>query len=268
LPQSAFKPGSDEFGPPWPRVLIGCGKAGLVASLALARWNGRASFRVQTQDPRLSPRHFDLVVPPAHDRLNGENVFSILGSPNRVTREKLTKAARRFSARYGHLPHPRVAVLIGGSARGHPLTAAHMNRLAETLLELTKSGAGLMLTVSRRTGPDNTARLRARLAGPQSDLWDGTGDNPYYGILALADFILVSEDSTNMATEAAVTAKPIYILPLAGVRAKQARLHAELAERGIARPFTGRLVPFSYAPLEETARAAAEIVRRAGLGAN
>jgi hypothetical protein len=265
LPKSAFKPGSDEFAPPWPRVLIGCGKAGVVLSLALARWNGRATFRVQTQDPRLSPRHFDLVVPPLHDRLTGENVLPILGSPNQVTREKLAQAARRFSARYEQLPRPRVAVLIGGSARGHPLTAAHMNRLAETLLELTKSGAGLMITVSRRTGAENTARLRACLEGTQADLWDGAGDNPYYGILALADFILVSEDSTNMATEAAATAKPIYILPLAGVRAKQARLHAELAECGIARPFAGTLEPFSYAPLEETARAAAEIVRRAGL---
>jgi hypothetical protein len=266
LPKSVFTPGSDEFAPPWPRVFIGCGKAGLVVSLALARWNGRATLRVQTQDPRLSPRHFDLVVPPLHDRLVGGNVLPILGSPNQVTQEKLAAAAREFSARYEHLPRPRVAVLIGGNTRRHPLTAAHMDRLAETLLELTKSGAGLMLTVSRRTGAANTARLRASLTGSQADLWDGAGDNPYYGILGLADFILVTEDSTNMATEAAATGKPIYILPLAGVRAKQARLHAELAKRGIARPFAGRLEPFSYPPLEETARAAAEIVRRSGLG--
>jgi hypothetical protein len=74
----------------------------------------------------------------------------------------------------------------------------------------------------------------------------------------------VTEDSTNLA---AATAEPIYILPLAGVRAKQARLHAGLAERGTARPFAGRLEPFSYPPLDETARAAGDILRRAGLAA-
>ncbi|MFO1187476.1 MAG: mitochondrial fission ELM1 family protein [Alphaproteobacteria bacterium] len=256
--------GSNAIAPPWPRVFVGCGKAAIALSLYLRR-TGAKTFRVQTQDPRVSPVLFDLVVPPLHDDLSGSNVFPILGSPNRVTRARLNEAAQRFAARYEPLPRPRAGVLVGGTMRGHPLEPAHIDRLAETLLGLAQSGAGLMITVSRRTGQENVARLRAALSGAAVDFADGSGENPYIGILALADFLLVTEDSTNMATEAAATGKPVYILPLAGTRPKQARLHAELFARGVARPFAGKLEGFSYAPLDETARAAKEICARAAL---
>ena len=265
LPHSAARAGTSPIPPPWPRIFIGCGRAAIALSLAINRWSGGNVFRVQTQDPRCSPAAFDLVIPPRHDRLGGANVFSIIGSPNRVTPDLLSRAASQFSERFAALPHPRVAALIGGAAKGHTLTIENIDQLADALRKLCDQGAGLMITVSRRTGDDNTARLRTLLDRPGIDIWDGHGDNPYFAMLALADFILVTEDSTNMATEAAATGKPIYILPLAGARAKQSRLHAELSERGIARAFTGTLAPFTYEPLRETDRAAQEICRRAGI---
>jgi len=266
LPEAGLRLGSNTFNRPWPRVFIGCGKAAIALSLYLEH-AGAVTFRVQTQDPRVSPSKFDFVVPPLHDELAGANVFPILGSPNRVTPERLAEAASQFAPLYAHLPRPRAGVLIGGSAKGRRVTPAIADRLADMLLGLTKSGVGLMITVSRRTGDENTQRLKERLAGAPAVFWDGEGANPYLGILALADFLLVTEDSTNMATEAAATGKPIYILPLAGARAKHVRFHAELARRGVARAFTGKLESFTYSPLDETARAAAEICRRAGLTA-
>jgi hypothetical protein len=47
-----------------------------------------------------------------------------------------------------------------------------------------------------------------------------------------------------------------------GESAKLARFHAELRRRGIARPFEGRLETWTYPPLAETDRAAAELLRR------
>jgi hypothetical protein len=132
-------------------------------------------------------------------------------------------------------------------------------------LKLTKDGAGLMITTSRRTGEANTQKLRAELAGTLANIWDGTGDNPYFGMLALADFILVTEDSVNMATDAAATGKPIFTLKLSGDNPKYARFHDELRARGIAKPFTGALESFAYKPLHEADRVALEICRRAQL---
>src|SRR3546814_15726728 len=73
-----------------------------------------------------------------------------------------------------------------------------------------------MVTPSRRTGPDNEAILRARLAGLPAEIWDGEGENPYFAYLGLADAILVTADSVNMVCEAASTGKPVYVIALDG----------------------------------------------------
>ena len=80
----------------------------------MRRWSRGRTFVVQTQDPRTSLSAFDLVAPPLHDRLEGPNVFPILGAPNRVTQESLAAARARFADRLAGLAHPRICVAVGG----------------------------------------------------------------------------------------------------------------------------------------------------------
>src|SRR5690606_3575499 len=94
-------------------------------------------------------------------------------------------------------------------------------------------------------------------------IWDGTGANPYFAFLHFADHVLVTEDSANMAAEAASTGKPVHILPMVPLKpaGKFARLHADLRARGAARPFDGSLKAWSYEPLNETERAARAVLQ-------
>jgi hypothetical protein len=93
-------------------------------------------------------------------------------------------------------------------------------------------------------------------------IWDGEGENPYFAFLAAADFILVTEDSTNMATEAAATGKPVFIVKLDGHSLKFRLFHEALELQGAARPFGGAFHGWTYEPLAETDRLAAEVLRR------
>ncbi|HET8727389.1 MAG TPA: ELM1/GtrOC1 family putative glycosyltransferase, partial [Alphaproteobacteria bacterium] len=135
--------------------------------------------------------------------------------------------------------------------------------VAEVLSNLARErGLGLMVTPSRRTGADNEAILRARLDGLPAEIWDGTGENPYFAYLGLADAIIVTADSVNMVCEAASTGKPVYVIELEGESAKFDAFHESMRRAGITRPFDGRLDDWSYQPLCETERAAAEVWRR------
>ena len=125
-----------------------------------------------------------------------------------------------------------------------------------------EAGASVLMTFSRRTPAAAKTALEARLWRRPGMIWNGEGDNPYFAFLAAADFILVTEDSINMAAEAASTGKPVYILPMQGGSDRIRRFHADLEARGAARPFEGRLEPWTYEPLRETERAAEEVVRR------
>ncbi len=256
----------DPLEPPWPDLLISCGRQSVGPALAVKRRSGGHTLLVHVQHPRVNPARFDIVVAPAHDRLSGANVLTTRGSVNRATPARLAAAAEHIAPAVAHLPRPLVAVLIGGSSRTYRLTRRTISDLAKNLATLTRNhGAGLLVTPSRRTGRDNEVLLRQQLADLPAVIWDQTGENPYFGYLGLADAIVVTGDSVNMVSEACSTGKPVYVFDLEGGDAKFRRFHQGLSNAGITRPFTGELVDWQYPALDDTAPIAAEIRRRLDL---
>ena len=262
--------GSDPLAPPWPDLLIAAGRRSVALSIALRRRSGGAIFTVQILDPAVSPARFDLVIAPRHDRIHarhaGGNVIATLGALTRVTPARLAEAAAASAPTLGHLPHPRVAVLIGGASKTHRLDRATAAALGERLAALSREqGAGLMVTASRRTPADCAAVIREHLGSASAVMWNGQGENPYFGFLALADRIVATCDSVSMVSEACATGKPVHVYELPGGGAKFELFHRALRDAGITRPFTGAAESWRYPPFDDTARAAAEVRRRMGL---
>ncbi len=230
-------------------IVVGAGRR--VAPIVAALERMGTARGVQVMNSGIAPNRFAAVVAPAHDDLAGTNVISTLGSVNRITGDTLAAARGEWAQIFEVMPRPRVAVLLGGATKRKAVEAAQIDRLAADLTALSGS---LLVTASRRTGAANIARLRAAL--PDAWFWDETGANPYMGMLAWADAIIVSDDSVNMASEAASTPAPVAIWPLLSEGGKTARFHKALYTAEVAEPFTGRLPERSTPPLIETARAA------------
>jgi mitochondrial fission protein ELM1 len=248
----------DRLLPPWPLLVIAAGGRAAAPALAIRDAARGRCLVVQIQDPKIAPRRFDLMLMPEHDKVRGPNVMVTRGAVHRVTAAKLRQAADSWHPRLAHLPSPRVAVLIGGVG-AYEFSPERMAGLARHLADLAKAGAGLMVTPSRRTGAAAEAVLRATLSGLPAEIWDGSGENPYFGYLALADHILATSDSVSMITEASATGKPVHILPLAGGSAKFRRFHAAMEAAGVTRIFNGRLDDWSYPRRDDTEAAGARI---------
>ena len=265
-PLKRLDPAKDLLQPPWPQLAIASGKRSVDAAMALRRAARGNCFTVQIQDPRVDPKYFDLVITPQHDRLEGENVFSTLGGINQITKENLTQAAEAFADRYGDLPRPLLALVLGGNSKAYRMTEACMAALGKQLAALLRAkSAGLLITASRRTPPGCLEALLKELAGLPYDHWDGTGENPYLAYLALAEQILVTCDSVNMVSEACFTGKPVHVFHLPGGEdTKFGRFHDALAESGATRPFDGRLESWPCEALDERSALADEIRRRLG----
>lgn len=248
--------------PPWPDLLIASGRQSIPYARMIRRKSRGRTLTVILQDPRVSPRHFDLVWAPAHDRLEGPNVLSTLTSPHRLTRARLDTEAARIAAQVAHLPHPRLAVLLGGSNAVYTFSQDAAHRIGAQLAHLADHvHAGLMVTPSRRTGEAQTRIIRDHLEGKSAIVWDGTGENPYFGFLGQADAVVVTCDSVNMVGEAAFTGKPVYIIELEGGSAKFRRFLEGMYAQGAARPFVGQLESWEYAPLNAT-HEIADAIRR------
>jgi uncharacterized protein len=262
-PFHAFTANSDPLDAPWPDILIATGRATVAASIAIRRASHGRTFTVQIQNPGVAFRHFDLVIPPRHDNCAGPNVFSTRGALHRITAQRLAAAASHFAPSLANLPRPLVAVLIGGSNKIYRLTPGIVHDLADKLVAMSRAtGAGLAVTLSRRSGAEAEAVLRDKLADVPAVIWDGSGENPYFAYLGLADHIVVTADSVSMVSEACSTGKPVYVVELEGGSQKFRRFHEGLRSDGITREFTGVLANWRYAPLDDTQRAAAEVRRR------
>jgi uncharacterized protein len=245
--------------PPWPDLVIGCGRNTVLPALAIRRASGGRCFLAQVQDPHLRRSQFDLLIVPEHDRLRGPRVMTSRGAVHRVTPARLAAERRRFPA-LAAMPRPIVAVLLGGDNKTYRLTLHRVGEIADAIAGvLRQSGGSALITPSRRTGKDRLGLLRARLAGLPAAIWDFAGDNPYFAYLGLADAFLVTADSVSMISEAAATGKPIHILDLDGGNAKFARFHRLMAAAGITRPFRGVVEAWSYPIPDDTARAGAAL---------
>lgn len=246
------------FEPPWPDLAIGCGRAAALLTRLLRSLSNGACYSVQILDPRIDPRHWDAVIVPRHDHLRGPNVLTTLGSLNPVDDLWLASGREAFP-NFDALPHPRIALLIGGPRRGIEFDAALLQKLVGMAREVARGGC-VLATVSRRTPPAFATSVRDALAGLPGVFWNGAGANPYPGLLGWADRIVVTPDSVNMLSEACATGVPVHTVMSTPLPDKIARFHAALRERGLlTNPGEPRgIVP----PLRETRAIAAELHKR------
>ena len=256
--QFALKSKPTDYGLPKrvPDIAIGCGRKAIAPLMALKKASPK-TFTAYIQDPRLDPSNFDVVFAPEHDNLSGPNVETMVGSPNRVTNALIIGQTLHFSEKLENLPMPRVAMLIGGPSKTHKLGKAEHKVHMDAAHTALAQGYSLMITASRRT-PMAMIKDYQRLASDFDNVWlfDGEGENPYYAFLGGADIILVTEESTNMLTEACATGKPVFRLPMAGQAGKFETLHNTLAKRCNLTVFAKEFETGSYEPLLETDRIA------------
>jgi hypothetical protein len=259
LPFHAVGAGGASLQPPWPDLVIACGRNAATPALAIRRAGGGQTVAAQIQNPGIGHGEFDLLVVPEHDRLSGPRVFVTRGAVHRVTQARLAAERSRFPA-LAAMPRPILSVLIGGPNRAYRLTLNRLGEIAEAIADVLRSGGGsAFVTGSRRTGTAGLALLRERLEGFSTAIWDGSGENPYLAYLALADALLVTADSVSMISEAAATGKPVHILDLDGGNAKFARFHEAMQVAGITRRFSGHVGSWSYPVPDDTARAGAAL---------
>lgn len=247
-----------------PALVIGCGRIAALAT-RLARTAGACA--VQILDPRLSPRHWDLVIAPAHDHLRGDNVLTPIGSLGPVDADWLQRARQEFS-QPGLLPGPRTAVVLGGPTRATRFDRSALEVLLSKLeFWLARDGGSLMICGSRRTPREWAPLLRDRYGDGNHLVWmdEQDGSNPYAGVLAWADRIVVSPDSVNMLSEACATAAPVYVAEPGRATGRVREFIDTLQARGRVQAQTRDSLPFDANPLDETRRIAALVRERLDL---
>ncbi len=245
-------------------LLITCGRrmAGLALALrARAASSGERTQLVHLQDPRLSTALFDALVVPQHDQARGHNVITTTGSLNRLTLESIQRSMMDLPSKWLKRDKlPFVVVMLGGDNRRYKITAEMTAAMAAQLSAFARSEPmRLVLLPSRRTSASLMKTLGSELdASPGNDdvrIVSPDEPNPYPGILGVADAIIVTSDSVNMASEAAITGKPVLIASwnvtaIDTTKKGSAEVNLDVGERGRIAAFHRRMIAASHtAPL-------------------
>ena len=251
----------EPLSPPFPDVAIASGRRA-VAYLRRLKALSPRTVTVFLKDPRSGRQTADLIWVPEHDRLRGANVLTTLTSPHRLTPERIAAARARARGEILALPEPRVAVLVGGPSKDVAFSGADIEALCSRVGALAATGAGMMVTASRRTPAALKQSLAAALSGRGAFVWDGKADNPYEEMMATADAFVVTADSANMVGEAVATGRPVLVFEPHGLNPKIIRFLEALRRHGAVAKFEGRLETLAYQPLDSTPLIAREILQR------
>ncbi|MBX3457732.1 MAG: mitochondrial fission ELM1 family protein [Candidatus Paracaedibacteraceae bacterium] len=239
---------SDSLNAPYPDIVFASGRRATLPAL-LIKQKSPSTKIVYFQNPKISSEHFDAVICPEHDNYIGANVITTLGATHRITDEKLKIAAQHFA--YLNPDHrPVLSVIIGGPNKNYSMPDDFAERLSHDLNQLLNQGWRILITLSRRT-PLTIAEKLKQL--PDSIyIWDGKGNNPYFGLLGLANVLLVTCDSISMISEACATSAQVYLYKLDGTYPKFDHFHTSVINSGRAEWWTGNIISGDVIPLTVT----------------
>jgi uncharacterized protein len=208
---------SDPLEPPWPDLIITVGRRPSMASLWIAKQSGWRTKIVLVTKPSGWTSRFDLIVVGAETQMAPlPNVLQVTLPLMRVDEAAVAAAAEAWRPRLADLPRPLIAFMIGGPTGPFVFDDTVTQRLLKSIDQVVAAGGTPYLTTSRRTPDAAIAALEARLPErARLFRWSADApDNPYMGLLGLADGFVVTGDSISMLVEIAGLHKPLAILEL------------------------------------------------------
>jgi len=211
---------SSQLEPPWPDLVISAG----MRNEPVCRWiraqQGGRTRLVHLGRPWARPDNFDLIVTtPQYRLVEHPKVLQNTLTLHRITQARLEREGVRWQAQFAHLPGPRTAVILGGNSGPYTLGAENARAIAQQVESCARQrGGSLMISTSARTDPAVIDVFERETTLPKVLYrWrPDDAENPYFGMLALCDDLVVTADSISMLSEACATGKPVWMAPLGG----------------------------------------------------
>ncbi|MCC8417164.1 MAG: mitochondrial fission ELM1 family protein [Rickettsia endosymbiont of Bryobia graminum] len=247
----------------FPDIIISSGRRTAALASYLRNKSGNKTKIIQIMHPNLPFKRFELVILPEHDKVNQaeSNVIRITGALNNI-QTKIVTGGIELQKNYPNLKK-FISVIIGGNSKNYKFTIDDSLLLTSILNNIIKvKDLSLFISFSRRTPNDVKKTIKNNIPPSKTIIYDPTempaSVNPYFGMLAKADYIISTADSISMCSEAASSGKPLYIFcPDNFKSSKHLSFLQQLVKLGIARILNyshATLEDYTYTPLNEVTR--------------
>ena len=239
------------------KIIISCGRKSVIPSIALKKRLGNQIFNIHIQDPKISFKHFDLIISPEHDNLKGENIINTTGAIHYLTKKEIIDNSQYLGVEK-EKRRELVAFIIGGPNRYYNYSEKQIHELFNKVKTVFTPDKFKIIVIPSYRTPENILKIAFNTFNVDHYVIKNIDKKAYLSALAISNFIVVTCDSTSMISEAAITGKPVYIAMMRSFKptGRFKKFYSQLEDLGITRELKNNVESWSYNKLNEVNRIA------------
>ena len=236
------------------KIVISCGRKSVISSIALKKRFGKNIFNIHIQDPKVSFKHFDLIVSPEHDNIEGDNVITTKGAIHYLTKKEIND-----NSKYLKLDNEKkniVAFIIGGPNKYYDYSEEQIHYTFNKVKKIFSPDKFKIIIIPSYRTPERVIKKAFNTFNFNHYVVKTVDKKAYLSSLAKADYVVVTCDSISMISEAAVTGKPIYIAMMKSnnLSKRFKDFYNQFNNLGITRELNDSIDNWSYDKLDEVNR--------------
>jgi len=239
-------------------LVISCGRKSIIPSILIKKKRPKI-FTIHIQDPKVRFKNFDAIVAPEHDDLEGDNIYSSKGAIHFITESEITKAKIYLLDKIKS--DKIVSLILGGPNKYYKFSKDQLIKIFNKIKsDFVSKGYRIIVIPSMRT-PRGSIDLAIKEIGEFGYVVNTVDKQAYLSAYALADFVVVTCDSTSMISEAATSGKPIFVAHMKTKRNNYRfkRFFDLFKKMGITRDLEDKIETWSYNKHNEAQRIALEL---------
>ncbi len=192
-------------------LIISCGRKSVIPSIHLKNNSKKKVFNIHIQDPKVNFNHFDFIVAPEHDSINGQNVINTKGAIHYLTDDEIIKNKDYLNSFVKKDRRKICSLILGGPTKYYDYSSENIKDIFSNLSNLLKKNDFQLVVIPSMRTPKNSIDYAKEYFGKNHTIIDNVDKKAYLSALSLSEIIIVTCDSSSMISEAALTGKPIYV---------------------------------------------------------
>jgi len=244
-------------------VIISCGRKSIIPSIFLKKNSKKKIINIHIQNPKISLKHFDFVVCPEHDNLEGPNVLRTKGAIHYLTLEEINNS-KDYLLNKLERDKDVITLILGGPNKYYNYSDENMISIFSIINRMLKEHNLQLVVIPSNRTPKKTIELSKEYFTDNRTVIDVVDKSAYLSSLALSKYLVVTCDSTSMISEAALTGKPVYVAMIPALRNDKRfqRFRSLFEKLNIIKILENKLETWNYEKLNEADRIALEIKRK------
>ena len=238
--------------------IISCGRKSVIPSIHIKNIANKKVFNIHIQDPKVNLNHFNFIIAPEHDSLQGQNVINTKGAIHYLTENEISENKDYLNSLIKNDERKIWTLIMGGPTKYYDYSTKNIKHIFTSLYKLLKKHDFQLVVIPSMRTPINTIHYAKEFFGDNHTIIMDVDKKAYLSALAIAENIIITCDSSSMISEAALTGKPIYIANILP-RKKDKRFQKFrnlFRELNITRNLGEEIEDWNYQKLNETNRVA------------